>query len=188
VLKDKIKPKIDHSKRILNKPGELALTDDPKWREEETKRVKEGLQTGLTIVKLSTAQIIRALGQNEKLDRSELESAMVSLVEQLDEMATLANLHSALQSDNSVKDTVTQLCTDLDGMFNEVADIFKKKILNTEPKKELCEAAQKVGETSDWLLYRLRPDLADSQRAMRVNELAGEVALQQLLLVRPPRR
>ena len=93
-------------------------------------------------------------------------------------------MYSALQSDNSVKDTVTQLCTDLDGMFNEVADIFKKKILNTEvhnlyrmeehlysntpqPKKELCEAAQKVGETSDWLLYRLRPDLADSQRAMR---------------------
>ena len=30
VLKDKIKPKIDHSKRILNKPEELALTDDPK--------------------------------------------------------------------------------------------------------------------------------------------------------------
>ena len=41
-------------------------------------------------------------------------------------------MYSALQSDNSVKDTVTQLCTDLDGMFNEVADIFKKKILNTE--------------------------------------------------------
>ena len=60
--------------------------------------MKEGLQTGLTIVKLSTAQIIRALGQNEKLDRSELESAMVSLVEQLDEMATLANLHRYFQS------------------------------------------------------------------------------------------
>ena len=41
-------------------------------------------------------------------------------------------MYSALQSDNSVKDTVTQLCTDLDGMFNEVADIFKKKTLNTE--------------------------------------------------------
>ena len=60
--------------------------------------MKEGLQTGLTIVKLSTARIIRALGQNEKLDRSELESAMVSLVEQLDEMATLANLHRYPQS------------------------------------------------------------------------------------------
>ena len=60
--------------------------------------MKEGLQTGLTIVKLSTARIIRALGQNEKLDRSELESAMVSLVEQLDEMATLANLHRYFQS------------------------------------------------------------------------------------------
>ena len=60
--------------------------------------MKEGLQTGLTVVKLSTARIIRALGQNEKLDRSELESAMVSLVEQLDEMATLANLHRYFQS------------------------------------------------------------------------------------------
>ena len=147
---------------------------------------------GLTVVKLSTAQIIRALGQNEKLDRGELEKAMSTLVEQLDVMANLANLHCALQTDHSVKDTVTQLCTDLDSMFNEVAEVFKKKQLNTEvhfqyhnhstfclsqPKKELCEAAQKVGETSDWLLYRLRPDLSESQRTMRVNELASEVAV-----------
>ena len=48
---------------------------------------------GLTAVKLSTAQMIRALGQNEKLDRAELEKAMSSLVEQLDETANLANLH-----------------------------------------------------------------------------------------------
>ena len=27
---------------------------------------------------------------------------------------------------------MSQLCTDLDGMFNEVAEIFKKKQLNTE--------------------------------------------------------
>ena len=103
-----------------------------RWREEETRRVKEGLQVGLTTIKLSTAQMIRALGQNEKLDRAELEKAMSTLVEQLDEMANLANLHTALQTDHSVKDTVTQLCTDLDGMFNEVADVFKKKQQNTE--------------------------------------------------------
>ena len=103
-----------------------------RWREEETKRVKEGLQVGLTSVKLSTAQMIRALGQNEKLDRAELEKAMSTLVEQLDETANLANIHSALQADHSVKDTVTQLCTDLDAMFNEVADVFKKKQQNTE--------------------------------------------------------
>ena len=94
--------------------------------------MKEGLQVGLTTIKLSTAQMIRALGQNEKLDRAELEKAMSTLVEQLDEMANLANLHTALQTDHSVKDTVTQLCTDLDGMFNEVADVFKKKQQNTE--------------------------------------------------------
>ena len=94
--------------------------------------MKEGLQVGLTSVKLSTAQMIRALGQNEKLDRAELEKAMNTLVEQLDETANLANLHSALQADHSVKDTVTQLCTDLDAMFNEVADVFKKKQQNTE--------------------------------------------------------
>ena len=52
-----------------------------RWREEETKRVKEGLKVGLTAVKLSTAQMIRALGQNEKLDRAELEKAMATLVE-----------------------------------------------------------------------------------------------------------
>ena len=46
-----------------------------------------------------------------------------------------------------------------------------------QPKKELSEAAQRVGETSDWLLYRLRPDLSESQRTMRVNELASEVAV-----------
>ena len=103
-----------------------------RWREDETRRVKEGLQVGLTVVKLSTAQIIRALGQNEKLDRGELEKAMSTLVEQLDVMANLANLHCALQTDHSVKDTVTQLCTDLDSMFNEVAEVFKKKQLNTE--------------------------------------------------------
>ena len=103
-----------------------------RWREEETKRVKEGLKVGLTAVKLSTAQMIRALGQNEKLDRAELEKAMATLVEQLDETANLANIHSALQTDHSVKDTVTQLCTDLDAMFNEVADVFKKKQQNTE--------------------------------------------------------
>ena len=55
--------------------------------------MKEGLQVGLTAVKLSTAQMIRALGQNEKLDRAELEKAMSSLVDQLDETANLANLH-----------------------------------------------------------------------------------------------
>ena len=60
--------------------------------------MKEGLFAGLTIVKLSTAQIIRALGQSEKLDRSELENVMVTLVEQLDEMATLANLQRYPQS------------------------------------------------------------------------------------------
>ena len=87
---------------------------------------------GLTVVKLSTAQIIRALGQNEKLDRAELEKAMSTLVEQLCETANLANLHSALQADHSVKDTVTQLCTDLDAMFNEVAEVFKKKQQNIE--------------------------------------------------------
>ena len=87
---------------------------------------------GLTAVKLSTAQMIRALGQNEKLDRAELEKAMATLVEQLDETANLANIHSALQTDHSVKDTVTQLCTDLDAMFNEVSDVFKKKQQNTE--------------------------------------------------------
>ena len=41
----------------------------------------------------------------------------------------------------------------------------------------MVEAAQKVGETSDWLLYRLRPDLSESQRTIRVNELASEVAV-----------
>ena len=46
-----------------------------------------------------------------------------------------------------------------------------------QPKKELSEAAQRVGETSDWLLYRLRPDLSESQRTIRVNELASEVAV-----------
>ena len=60
--------------------------------------MKEGLYAGLTIVKLSTAQIIRALGQMENLDRSELETTMVTFVEQLDEMATLANLHRYPQS------------------------------------------------------------------------------------------
>ena len=60
--------------------------------------MKEELFAGLTTVKLSTAQIIRALGQMENLDRSELETAMVTFVEQLDEMATLANLHRYPQS------------------------------------------------------------------------------------------
>ena len=46
-----------------------------------------------------------------------------------------------------------------------------------QPKKELSEAAGRVGETSDWLLYRLRPDLNESQRTMRVNELVHEVAV-----------
>ena len=87
---------------------------------------------GLTVVKLSTAQIIRALGQNEKLDRAELEKVMNTLVEKLYETANLANLHSALQADHIVRDTVTQLCTDLDAMFNEVADVFKKKQQNIE--------------------------------------------------------
>ena len=64
--------------------------------------MKEGLQVGLTSVKLSTAQMIRALGQNEKLDRAELEKAMSSLVEQLDETANLANLHRLNFFDKSI--------------------------------------------------------------------------------------
>ena len=41
-------------------------------------------------------------------------------------------MYSALQSDKSVKNTMIQLCTESDGMFSEIADIFKKQLLNTE--------------------------------------------------------
>ena len=94
--------------------------------------MKEGLQVGLTGVKLFVTQISCALAPNEKLDRAKLEKAMKTMVEELQGVVNLANLHCALQTDHNVKDTLTQLVTDLDSMFNEVAEIFKKKQLNTE--------------------------------------------------------